>query len=359
MSSAPIRHIKSHILIICAAAAQLLPGQVPSAGAQQQGYYCVDRRGVVIYRPQRECRKGWRDVTKNLIGPAGPQGETGMTGPTGSQGEAGPKGATGPIGPIGPTGPAGYVRTVIVGPAGDGTNEVLNGDALKTALLGISGTATNPWLLKIEPGMYDVGSDGIVVPQYVHLEGSGQAITIIKGGGTATWYPVVWGDHGDWQLSNLTLIGPYYGVRNPGPGPVSITNTAIQIVADPGAWVAGIDNAGPLDLDDVTIILTGVAEESKGISSLDGSVNIKNSSIGLSGDPFDFGVRDVCLGTCRWWIRHSDISGGVSIENTGGTIEVFSSRLRGPVHTADGSSVSCAGVADSSNTFLGSSCPAS
>ena len=77
-----------------------------------------------------------------------------------------------------------YVRTVIVSPIGD---EYANGQALMDALSRISGaTATNPYLLKIEPGVYNLGTAALQMKEYVDIEGSGEGVTIITAAGSAT-----------------------------------------------------------------------------------------------------------------------------------------------------------------------------
>ncbi len=76
-----------------------------------------------------------------------------------------------------------YVRTVVVGPVGVGT-PTANGTALLAALAGITtATATEHWLLKIEPGLYDVGTSSLVMKPFVDVEGSGELDTRIRGSG--------------------------------------------------------------------------------------------------------------------------------------------------------------------------------
>jgi len=42
-------------------------------------------------------------------------------------------------------------------------------------------SATNPCLLKIMPGVYDIGTTSLQMKQYVDLEGSGEKVTKIDG----------------------------------------------------------------------------------------------------------------------------------------------------------------------------------
>jgi hypothetical protein len=79
-----------------------------------------------------------------------------------------------------------YVRTVEVSPIEGGTTSQ-NGAALLAALGGIgTASAANPFLLKIEPGIYDVGGTPVVMKQFVDIEGSGEGVTYIRGLGGAT-----------------------------------------------------------------------------------------------------------------------------------------------------------------------------
>jgi hypothetical protein len=71
-----------------------------------------------------------------------------------------------------------YVRTVIVSPTVG--NATASGSALTAALAAITtASASDPYLLKIEPGVYDLGSGGLTMKSYVDIEGSGQNATFI------------------------------------------------------------------------------------------------------------------------------------------------------------------------------------
>lgn len=72
-----------------------------------------------------------------------------------------------------------YARTIIVSPLG---NDSENGDRLTAVMNGITGVdSSKPFLIKLEPGIYDIGSNTLTVKPWVHLEGSGQEITFIRG----------------------------------------------------------------------------------------------------------------------------------------------------------------------------------
>lgn len=138
---------------------------------------------------------------------------------TGPQGLTGPAGPQGPAGPAGPQGASGAVltRTVVVSP---GTNPVASGTALRTAMDGISDAGgSNPSLLKIEPGIYDLGTDTLIMKPYVDVEGSGQGVTVLIASGS---YGVNGAEHS--ELRNLS-------VESTGANPLQI---AVQVVGTNG-----------------------------------------------------------------------------------------------------------------------------
>jgi len=73
-----------------------------------------------------------------------------------------------------------YVRTYVVGPVG---TAVENGTALLAALAAIPTPASQEEaaLLKLEPGLYDVGMTAVTMKPWVDVEGSGETVTKITG----------------------------------------------------------------------------------------------------------------------------------------------------------------------------------
>lgn len=77
----------------------------------------------------------------------------------------------------------GLTHTVVVHPVGTATE---NGNALLAAMAGISGASqTQFYLLKLEPGIYDLGTQTLRLKAYVDVEGSGDGVTEVKGTGAA------------------------------------------------------------------------------------------------------------------------------------------------------------------------------
>lgn len=72
------------------------------------------------------------------------------------------------------------IRTVLVSPVPG--NSVASGTALRNAINGIAApSSTNRWLVKIEPGIYDIGAVSLQMRSFVDLEGSGIDATTIRG----------------------------------------------------------------------------------------------------------------------------------------------------------------------------------
>lgn len=102
------------------------------------------------------------------VGTPGPKGDTGATGP---------QGTAGPQCPVGST--PHYAKVAVVAQAsGDYTDPLSAMNDLATWC----GTpsATNRCLLKIMPGIYNLGGGSIETRQYVDVEGSGENVTLIK-----------------------------------------------------------------------------------------------------------------------------------------------------------------------------------
>lgn len=98
------------------------------------------------------------------------------------------------------------VSTVTVSPVPG--NPTASGSNLLTALAGIVGaTSADPFLLKLEPGTYDIGTSRMQMKPWVDIEGSGLAVTVIQGEGNLDFdliNGVVWGSTNA-ELRELTV----------------------------------------------------------------------------------------------------------------------------------------------------------
>ncbi len=110
------------------------------------------------------------------------------------RGPAGPTGANGANG-------VGYVRTIVVSPADDSQE---SGNQLLAALDSITAaTSDSRFLLKIEPGVYQV-TRPLVMKEHVDIEGSGELTTTIIGVDTTLTRGTLVGANSA-ELRNLTV----------------------------------------------------------------------------------------------------------------------------------------------------------
>jgi len=160
---------------------------------------------------------------------------------------------------------------VTVSPVGSAT---ANGTALINAISGIVGaSATNPWLVRIEPGAYNLGSTTLSVPGYVDIEGSGENSTQITGTGQACFQP-----QGTTAMRHMTVTNT--GVNSAGidcKGPcrimhVTVSGTLYSLALEAGGVVYGST-------------ATGASASGANISgSFSVSMSIFNSTVGKPGD---------------------------------------------------------------------------
>ena len=106
------------------------------------------------------------------------------------------------------------IRTVLVSPVPG--NPVASGTALRNALAGISSpSSSNPWLLKIEPGIYDVGTISLQMRSWVDIEGSGIGVTTIRG--SAADFNATINGANNAELRLLTVEAALGSAALPGP----------------------------------------------------------------------------------------------------------------------------------------------
>ncbi len=89
------------------------------------------------------------------------------------------------------TAPFKYSRTLVISPRG---TEAENGNALLDAVGAITdASASNPYLIRLEPGIYDFATESLVMKSYVSIEGSGEDSTVIKSSVSASDKGVIMG----------------------------------------------------------------------------------------------------------------------------------------------------------------------
>jgi len=142
---------------------------------------------------------------------------------------------------------------VVVSPKA-GSTATANGTALLNTLAGImDASASNKYLIKLGPGTFDLGSNGLSMKQYVDIEGSGKELTVITSSR---------------DLAGTVFAAPRGTLRNLG-----INNTA-------ATWAYAIyNNAGLLFLEDVAIDARNGAQYNIGIYNDNSNLDMNNSGI--------------------------------------------------------------------------------
>jgi hypothetical protein len=113
------------------------------------------------------------------------------------------------------------IGTIIFVSPKSGDSPTTAGTALLNTINGIAdNSATNPYLIKLGPGIYDIGTSSVQIKEYVDIEGSGENTSVITGNIDSFGQGVV-------QGANYAEIR-FLTVRNTGEGTyaVAISNSS-------------------------------------------------------------------------------------------------------------------------------------
>jgi len=312
-----------------------------------------------------------------------------------------------------------YRRTVVVSPVGAATE---NGAALLNALAGLTGASVNnPYLLKIEPGVYNLGANSLQMQEGVDIEGSGEKTTIITaqayssmnagtvmgansselrflsvtntGGGGSPYAIAIYYDsvNASAKLTHVTAAastGPTnIAIRNVdsspimthvtvlagGPGDNSVgvwndnsapTMTDVYIYASDSTnnyGVINLNNSWP-KLTNVDATVTMGAGDCMGVRNTDSWATIRHSVISVFECTNNYGIlNDASSGLYTVAIQNSQINAyPYTIQNnTGYTTNVGASQLEWGAVNLLGGTVTCYGCYDENyaNTNGVGACP--
>lgn len=233
-----------------------------------------------------------------------------------------------------------YARTVVVGPVGTAAQ---NGAVLIGAMNSITNASeANRFLLKVEPGVYDLGTLPLQMKPFVDIEGSGELATRITAvGGTDEAEGSTLHGAGNAELRFLTI-------ENTG-GPSLPLAIAIY------------NSAAALRMTHVTAEAVGNgADAAYGVYNNASAPVLIDSAANAAGATTNAGVRNTAAdGSFTITIDTSRISGTTNsiVNDAEFTTFVGASRISGgPVVTGAGV-VKCAGVYDENYDFSPSTCP--
>jgi len=275
-------------------------------------------------------------------------------------------------------------RTVLVSPKG---TPIESGTALLNAVNSITdASSSNPYLIIIEPGKYDIEDHSLVMKSNVDIQGSGEDVTIITGDNIYKNDGVVKGK----SYAELRFVsventgGGYYAtaISNYGQNPrlLNVTveasggtenrgvynrngsypiMTHVNILVHGGTKTYGVDNSSSSPIMTDVIVEASGGETNYGVYNSYSGCTMNHVEVIGGGDSFTggYGVHTGDYSTVR--INHSVIDGyNNSIECISGNTYIGNTQLKGgSVYDFSGTSVKCAGVYDESYNFYSSTCP--
>ncbi|HEX2916293.1 MAG TPA: hypothetical protein VH186_36365 [Chloroflexia bacterium] len=234
-----------------------------------------------------------------------------------------------------------YANTLLV--SANNTPSV-NGANLQAAMASVNPTGVaDAYLIKLEPGVYDLGNSSLVMKQFVDLEGSGEGITTISGVVTSTAVPVnsgllVMASNSEVRYLtvdnqaglNTTAAAIYSQNVNSASHLTHVTaNASNGSGAGFGVGMA-ITNASPLVMDSTFLALGSGSGGSTAVTFNGGTApTILNSTLkGASGGI----IASSAAGTLT--IQNSTISGGsiaISASSNTPRINVATSQISGAI----------------------------
>ncbi|MBI4837755.1 MAG: hypothetical protein HY806_01090 [Nitrospirae bacterium] len=184
-----------------------------------------------------------------------------------------------------------YNNVIIVAPSGGDFTSPL--DAINSIT---DASAANPYLLKIMPGVYDIGSNSVQMKSYVDIEGSGENVTKITG-----------------NLNN-EYLGIIRGASDAELRFLSVQNTG------GGAYATAIFNNGASPkINFVTAIASGGSIINTAIKNTNGSYPfITNVTVIAAGSTYSFirGITNEWGGSSTYIVMKN---AKVTVGSTGGT----------------------------------------
>ena len=240
--------------------------------------------------------------------------------------------------------PAGYTHTLIVSPDAD---RFESGRRLLQAVAGISdASATNPYLVKVEPGIYDLTAASLPMRPYVDIEGSGEGVTTITsalGSGAGT---VIGANNSELRYLTVKNTGePNQQVVGIFTETTSPRLSHVTAIASGGSENYGIhtSNGTPV-LSYVTASASG-GGQSFGLANYNSAMTVLNSSFSAAdGAGFNAGFVSTFGGTNQ--ITSS------TIRASGGAIAIGMRAYNGS-HTLANTTVSASGPGETTGIYIG------
>jgi hypothetical protein len=196
------------------------------------------------------------------------------------------------------------VSTIIVHPTG---TAAANGTALIATLAGITGASgTTPFLVRLEPGVYDLGSQSLTMKDFVDLSGAGTGMT---------------------RVQSSAATGTLIGAANS-----SIRHLQIENTGGLGISFSGVSSSFTDTLADVVVYVSG-ASDGVGIHVADSNPFLRGvvvlndcpgNKVGIRATSTNNGRKlnlvDVNIGTLT---QRNNQGTALSLENVGADLDRF------------------------------------
>lgn len=246
-----------------------------------------------------------------------------------------------------------------------------SGTLLLNALGGITGTAADPWLLKIEPGIYDIGLGTLVMKPFVDIEGSGEGMTTIRGAGNPLLAPeeptVLGADNAELRFLTVESVGgtSTLGMQATGTSP-RLTHVTVQASGASlyNSALRSYNGANPA-ITDATLSADGYAVQVEGASLKLHNVRVTSSGYAIVLYQGSMTAIDVTItgqtgveffNNSSAVIERSSITAtGAALSIINSTAQIGASKLAGSVQLTN-STAACAGVYDGSFAAIGPTC---
>ncbi|HYO64489.1 MAG TPA: hypothetical protein VEU33_00295, partial [Archangium sp.] len=232
----------------------------------------------------------------------------------------------------GPMGPPGNFARIRIVPPGD--TPLIGGENLRKALQSIvKVSAEEPWLLFVEPGVYDLGPQGLQLRPYIHVQGSGQQLTTVRS--RAPGPTVVTADHT--ELRSLTvehLGGSGEAVALSNPSSLFRARDVVAVAREGSSLTVGLlstAGAGSGGFEHVQASAVSSRGDTMGFSCEGCSVKVSGSTFLAQGGARATGVS-VRRGRVELWDSSASARGGseaLGLEAEGSRLVLVRAELSG------------------------------
>src|SRR3989337_2868925 len=211
-----------------------------------------------------------------------------------------------------------YANVIVVAKAGGDYTDPVTAMNNLSAWCGTP-SATNPCLLKIMPGVYNIGANSLQMQSYVDIEGSGEDVTKITGN-AGTIYTAVVNGASNAEIRFLTVentgaANEICAIYNVNPS-AKITNVTVITTGGAASNSCGVWNDASVTMTNVTVSATGGINTNRGVVN-QATVIMTNVIITATGGGFqNIGVLN-SFSTVTMTNATVNVSGSGAIEYIG------------------------------------------